>query len=272
MTCTNPVGAHRVKKPNDNGKYPLVFNAGKDAQRDQALYVPCGKCLGCKADASMFWAIRCFHESTLHPVNSFLTLTYENAPDRLVKTDLQKFFKRLRHSFDFRYFACGEYGESTHRPHYHALIFGQNFRSDSFQINDSLYSSPSVSESWGHGLVSLGDVTMSSCCYVAGYVYKKVGDEDTFTLMSRRPGIGHNWLNLYKDDLRRTGSVTVEGREYPIPSRYLKWEDEFFMDVKEDRRLIFESLSHDELYQKQLMLPTREVNNRARLTLRSTKL
>lgn len=92
-----------------------------------ALQVPCGKCIGCKSDKAMMWSIRCYHEASLHERNAFVTLTYEDAPPALVKEDLQKFFKRARHSFDFRYFACGEYGEATHRPHYHALIFGQDF-------------------------------------------------------------------------------------------------------------------------------------------------
>lgn len=76
---------------------------------------------------------------------------------------------------------------------------------------------------------------MASICYVVGYVNKKVADSDTFSLMSRRPGIGHNWLTKYKDDLIRTGFVTIEGRQYQIPKRYLEWEDSDLADVKKDR-------------------------------------
>ena len=61
----------------------------------------------------------------------FLTLTYndDNLPSDvgLHKDDLQRFFKRLRKALDtkkIRYFACGEYGDTTSRPHYHAIVFG----------------------------------------------------------------------------------------------------------------------------------------------------
>lgn len=46
----------------------------------------------------------------------------------LSKEDLQKFFKRLRFSLrkdfdaEIRYFACGEYGPDTFRPHYHIIL------------------------------------------------------------------------------------------------------------------------------------------------------
>jgi hypothetical protein len=39
----------------------------------------------------------------------------------------QKFMKRLRDRIKplkIRFFHCGEYGDKTRRPHYHALIFG----------------------------------------------------------------------------------------------------------------------------------------------------
>lgn len=47
----------------------------------------------------------------------------------LSKEDLQKFIKRLRFQIskvfdeDIRYFACGEYGPKTFRPHYHVLLY-----------------------------------------------------------------------------------------------------------------------------------------------------
>lgn len=48
----------------------------------------------------------------------------------LVKSDLQKFFKRFRKLFHyafptyhFKYLAVGEYGSQTFRPHYHAALF-----------------------------------------------------------------------------------------------------------------------------------------------------
>jgi len=190
----------------------------------------------------MVWAVRCYHEMSLHQQSAFVTLTYDekSVPPALVKADLQKFFKRLRHHYgSFRYFACGEYGERTRRPHYHALIFGHDFLAGAEAIG-AHYINPVVSAIWGMGNTMVDPVNMAACCYVSGYVSKKSHDPDTFNLMSRRPGIGHTWLDRYGDDLRRIGTVAIEGREYAIPKRYLEWADQeapgMFDQVKEDRR------------------------------------
>lgn len=69
-----------------------------------------------------------------------------NAVGVLSKSDVQKFFKRLRRYIEydkerllsdlpseerkFRYYVCGEYGPTTLRPHYHGIIF-----CDSHQFN-----------------------------------------------------------------------------------------------------------------------------------------
>ena len=53
-------------------------------------------------------------------------------------------------------------------------------------------------------------------------------------------GIGHHWLDQFGDDLRRTGTVAIEGREYAIPKRYLDWADVdtpgLFDGVKQERK------------------------------------
>jgi len=85
---------------------------------------------------------------------------------------------------------------------------------------------------------SRSEVNMATVCYVCGYTSKKIGDPDTFNLMSRRPGIGHTWLERFKSDLLVTNTVTIEGREYPVPKRYLEWEPDFLKSVKLERQLI----------------------------------
>ena len=177
------------------------------------------------------------HEAAVNSRNSFLTLTYRDPPpEKIDKAELQNFFKRLRHEYRFKYFACGEYGGQTHRPHYHAVIFGEDFRAGkTISINSELYSNNRLEKIWGEGSVVCASVTMASCCYVAGYVNKKVGDPDTFRLMSR--GIGKEWIKRYYNDVQRTGVVVVEGREYPVPPRYFSWMEEELADVKLDRKL-----------------------------------
>jgi len=86
-----------------------------------------------------------------------------------------------------RYYLVGEYGDETHRPHYHAALFGVS----------TLDTAPG--ECWEYGLHHVGDLTLQSAQYVAGYVTKKLTNHDNplldgrhpeFARMSLRPGIG----------------------------------------------------------------------------------
>lgn len=150
-------------------------------------------------------------EFKCHDDALFVTLTYdddhlvfnENMLGQLCKHDLQLFFKRLRKSIGkFRYYACGEYGERTLRPHYHAILFGV-----------SPLFTEKITEAWDHGFCQFGSVTRESIQYVAGYVTKKFGhDADRnvtpeFSVMSLRPAIGVPALSLIKREFERYGVV-----------------------------------------------------------------
>lgn len=283
MSCTNPVRAWRRPSSLPDGVSPVDFTTGEILEPPRRLHfnpqpgfetlqVGCGSCNGCRADRAREWAIRCYHEASLRPRNSFLTLTYADAPESLVKKDLQDFFKRARHEYKFRYLACGEYGESTRRPHYHALIFGEDFLEGKIDISSELYTNKKLADLWGHGMVSVGELNMATCCYVAGYVFKKIGDEDTFSLCSRRPGIGHGWLNRYGDDITRTGVVVIEGKEYPVPHRYFHWKEADFYDLKKERAARFSSQTFDQARNRELMLPAKAKNQAAKLSLKGKKL
>lgn len=130
----------------------------------------------------------------------------------LDKRDVQLFMKRLRKKFaprTIRYYFAGEYGSSTHRPHYHAILF--NVGLDDFpdrrihsynELKQPLYYSPTLEKIWGNGFITMSDVNWKTCNYVARYVDKKALSEDIpmtngdfdwepeFSLCSRRPGIG----------------------------------------------------------------------------------
>lgn len=272
MTCYSPLSGWLASTPNDSGKRSVVFALNQGIV-DHPIDVPCGKCTGCRADQSLMWSIRAYHESTLHEKNSFLTLTYsdDNLPDdkKINKNDLQLFFKRMRKKYKLRYIACGEYGDQTKRPHYHAIIFGQDFREEKIEISDELYTNEKLVKMWGLGHVTIAGVTMSSICYVCGYVHKKIADADTFNLASRRPGIGHHWLDRYSDDLARTGTVTIEGREYPIPPRYLTWHEEALEHVKDQRRALVKSR---DAFDHRGTLRAREANRRALINQKEEKL
>lgn len=249
MSCFYPRDAWKARRLNENGKRPIVFRRS-EGYEDMALQVSCGKCDGCRADKALTWALRCANEASLYDRNCFLTLTYDDnhlpADGKIHVEHLQAFFKRLRHKADVRYYACGEYGGQTKRPHYHALIFGQDFKGASnIEINDDLYSDPALCDWWGFGSVVAAPFTMATACYVAGYVAKKIGDEDSFQVMSRRPGIGKAWIQKYWKEVAVSGKVVVEGREYPCPPRYLAWMEEELAHVKADRAARFKDMDID---------------------------
>ncbi len=214
--------------------------------------------------------MRCVHEASLFDCNSFLTLTYsdEHLPrgGTLVKKHFQDFMKRLRRKFPdspIRYFHCGEYGDVSRRPHYHACVFNFVFLDSVLYktVNgNKLSTSPTLDKLWGMGFCTIGDVTFDSAAYVARYIMKKVTgdlavehyrsfDPDTgecidllpeYTTMSRRPGIGRDWYDLYNDEVRSSDSVVMRGREMKPPRYYdsiyeISDPDEFER-LKEERR------------------------------------
>lgn len=266
LPCYHPISAYRSKKGRDpsTGKWPIAFNS-KEGFPDLPINLPCGQCVGCRLERSKVWATRCMHEAQLHEHNQYLTFTYdeEHLPkyNDLDKTHLQKFWKRLRkHRHKFRYYACGEYGDSTGRPHYHAICFGLRLDDLTYYRTNNgnkLYNSPELDKIWGKGNVIIGQVTFESCAYVARYIMKKtlgknssfayeIIDHSTgeiihdltpeFTTMSRRPGIGKDFYTKYKSDMYQTGTngqvIIRGGIKTSVPKYY-----ESFFEEENPKRL-----------------------------------
>lgn len=273
MPCFYPVPGWRAKKPTANGKYPVVFSA-READLDARLDVPCGKCEGCRADRAQQWSVRLRDESLMHPQNSFVTLTYADSNQTtLDKSHLQKFIKNARSDgYKFRYFAVGEYGEQTRRPHYHAIIFGEDFRFGAIPISETAYTNRRLEKIWNRGIIYIDDVTPASCAYVAGYVHKKLGDTETFSLMSTKPGIGHAYLDKFHDDLRRVGASVVSGKERPVPKRYLKWKQEELQNLIEQRAELFRCESIQEKMIRMGYLKNKEINKKSARFLKEKQL
>lgn len=208
--------------------------------RYERLLVPCGQCWGCRLQQSREWAVRCVHEASFHKQNCFLTLTYDNAylPENgsLVKKHLQDFWKRLRKYVGerrIRYYACGEYGSQLLRPHYHAIVF--NWWPDdallfSFRGRTRFFVSSVLCRLWPYGFHTVSDVTYNSAAYVARYVLKKItGDAASehygdripeFTVMSRKPGIGFDWILTYPGDVYPADFVVINNKMKLKPPRY----------------------------------------------------
>lgn len=189
------------------------------------------------------------HEAQLHSDNCFLTLTYadEFLPDggTLVKKDFQNFMKRLRKRNPGKrisYYHCGEYGETTRRPHYHACLFNHDF-GDKLLFKRkggiSVYTSATLSELWPFGFSTVGALTFESAAYTARYVMKKITGEmaerhyqvvdadgvihqlqPEYVTMSLRPAIGKGWYDEFHEDVYPDDFVVMRGREMKPPKYY----------------------------------------------------
>lgn len=157
--------------------------------------VSCGHCVGCRQRLIRDWQLRMVHEISEYDYKAlFVTLTYRNEEvpcgptservrGSLSRRDLQLFFKRLRKRLSsrkecakyqipygkrFKYFACGEYGGQTFRPHYHLVLLGLDSRFRKV-----------IFDSWGKCDYPYYDCQVinsnKALAYVAGYSSKKLG-------------------------------------------------------------------------------------------------
>lgn len=172
------------------------------------LECPCGGCLPCRINRRRVWALRICLESFKHRDSCFVTLTYDDGhvPSELVKSHYQGFLKRLRKAVaprKIRFFLAGEYGELSGRPHFHLAIFGL----DRYTAGGHDGRGGVVQDCWyvgrlpdgtvdktSLGFTFVGSLTWESASYVAGYLTKKVVNNEKaireFSRMSLRPGIG----------------------------------------------------------------------------------
>lgn len=229
-------------------------------------------------------------------------LPYNNS---LVPRHLTLFFKRLRKKQNVRYYSCGEYGDKLGRPHYHAIIF--NLRLDdllpySYNDGNRLYTSNLLSKLWYHeetreilGNVYIGHVTFESSAYVSRYILKKqlgqnslklyyeestdtyydketgqdyVGEIPEFVRMSRRPGIGAKYFDIYKEQMYRKGNNGIVSIRSGVTSNTPRYYDNMYEkldqthidNIKKQRRLKAEDSKK---------LP---INRRATIRMRTTRI
>lgn len=263
------VSPRLVFSPNEAMSYYTGIGCLSLMQRNE-VSVPCGKCWHCAMRKRKDMSVRLTHEASCHSDSCFITLTYdddhvpttcwrkfkdsEKMFDRGVGTlpeltlmprDVQGFVKRLRAHLKYhygidglRYFAVGEYGGRTHRPHYHIMIFGwkpTDLKLFKMHNNNPVYLSSLIAKKWKYGFVSVSDVNAAVAKYAARYVTKKfargIKDEDylvpEFTLQSvRNGGIGSTWFDRYGADACRRGFCTLRCSnslitKHSIPKYYM---------------------------------------------------
>jgi len=206
--------------------------------------VPCGKCPVCLRRRVNDWVFRLTQEEKEHQTAFFITLTYDNwhIPISknnfmtLKKADLQKFWKRLRkrNINKIKYYACGEYGGKTKRPHYHAIAFGI----DSIDF---------IFDSWTLGRVHVGNVTNKSIAYCCKYIDKgktvpmHARDDRIKEFSVQSQNLGINYLtksikNYYGKDYKRY-HVIRDGYKHPLPRYYRKQLTKLGIYSEEIKRL-----------------------------------
>lgn len=237
------------------------------------------------------WTIRIIHEaqmSELHHGNCFVTLTYRD-PDActkqqyaegyyipanysLNKKHFRDFIKRLRrkHKQKIRFYHCGEYGEETQRPHYHACLFNISFDDQKIYSDDEgikTYTSESLQSLWPYGFTTVGELNYDTAAYTARYCLKKVTgkaapdhylrcDEygeaywlqpeyNTMSTGHTAPGgLGASWYEKYKKDVFPCDNVPVPGKGViqKVPRYYqaiLESQDPGTLEMVKKLRKIF---------------------------------
>lgn len=208
---------------------PFIVNKKVPVGQEQVTQpVRCGRCPACYAYRVSQWSFRLMQQEKVSSSAYFITLTYDTkyVPITLSgfmsisKRDVQLFFKSLRKLNDttLKYFAVGEYGGKTYRPHYHIILF--NAKLNTIQL------------AWTNGSVHYGDVSGASIGYTLKYMSKQskipVDKNDDrvkeFGLMSK--GLGANYLTdamrawHHADKNNRMYCNLTDGKKISMPRYY----------------------------------------------------
>ncbi len=277
------------------------------------LPVDCGKCKACLLRKRSEMSTRLQHERSCHEECCFITLTYNDSSlpktdmrswkdgvmlergdfwgkSTLLPSDVQKFIKRLRRHLEYkptrivdnrdhvtkpiRYFAVGEYGTKSRRPHYHIIIFGwrpSDMKVHELRGNYAVCRSAQVEKLWKYGFSTVCDVTGGVVKYCARYVTKKFTSMHSdnvecsavcpeFVLQSvRNGGIGAPWFDKWFSNLS-LGYVTVRADDNTfvkcsIPRYYWtrcrKVKREFWLKLRDERLAFVErNKNHPASYEK----------------------
>lgn len=215
----------------------------------QGFYADCGHCPACRLKRRGEWAIRMEHEASSRSNHClFVTLTYnqEHLPAyaSLDPDGFTRFIKRLRIKLQrttgerFRYFACGEYGGKTHRPHYHIIFMGLTMRSANL-----------IYTTWGQcdsvGFKCFQTTDRKAFAYVSGYTAKKIGTNYKSRFCEQYPdkkpefqhvsnGIGKDYFLSLPESGKKNGMIRYNKR-WIVPPRYYRklagWTAELYTEL-----------------------------------------
>lgn len=286
MDCTHA----RVQKVVD--KVPVKITDGNTIYRSitKFIQVPCGMCINCRVAKTREWGVRLQMEASQWKKSCFVTLTYDD--DHIHRTpcghltlyppDFVKFKDSLR-SYLYRqnpdqsppllrYFMCGEMGDHTKRPHYHAILFGLGVEDTDL-----------IQQYWPHGFVSVKAFTVQAAEYVAGYIDKKIYRDPrhywdeygccVWPYKNQSNGLASGYLEKNSDKLQLR-PPRVGGVQYSYPRYFLKKDPlvkaraDSIGEEKRKEQLLMEQESIEKGYDLYDSMQQREANLRARINLR----
>lgn len=220
--------------------YPItVVKAGEKTKKGKVFKEPvrvgCGHCYNCRINKMRGWIFRLQQEYEVCNSAHFVTLTYEdqhlpiseNGKASLLKSDVQDFFKKLRHTQKMKitYYLVGEYGTRFKRPHYHIILF-------------NVLDQENIFKKWNKGTVHVGTVTKQSISYTLEYMskrsdVKKVLRNDTWVMEDTRlkefslysKGIGSTYVTeetiaYHKRNLKNMYINTYDNSKVSMPRFY----------------------------------------------------
>lgn len=202
--------------------------------------IPCGKCLSCRVDKRILWSNRINLECLKYHGFAFCTFTYDelylpyqsnSLYPTLCKKHFSMYIDKIRHwtkkransaHSDFqnwKYFACGEYGDKFNRPHYHCIFLGL----------DHIECRKIFERSWKFGMVKVLPMRSGSVNYILKYLFKNDsadsrgqfvdnGLEPPF--LSFSPSLGSDLFYSQKDNINKYGVMKFGTRSIPVPSYY----------------------------------------------------
>jgi hypothetical protein len=234
----------------------------KNKKTKQDMLVPCGKCYACLQKRRSHWTFRLMQEAKSSSSAKFITLTFNDdmlhhsvTPDgelTIKKEHIQNFMKRYRKRHEnerniydkpLKYFATGEYGSRTDRPHYHLILFNlviDENTSDRIQKAWSYYDNKTHTFI-PYGNIHVGKVNNASIHYITKYLIDYQNEDKTnytrqkpFNLMSKKPPIGSSYFkNADVHRLNNDFCGVLNGSKIDLPRIY---KDKFFSEFqKKDR-------------------------------------
>ncbi|QCS36886.1 replication initiation protein [Tortoise microvirus 20] len=211
-----------------NSKHPTF-------KEQKLIPIQCGKCDFCVNKKQKEWTTRLLAEKIKqNGVAMFLSMTYakEPATQGENKRNIQLFLKKLRQHIKkksdvkIKYLSAGEFGGLKGRRHAHLIITGWRPKDEKFAgmspKGHKMFKSKTLTKIWGHGILTIQDVTAESIQYCITYAHK---EEETHATYKSKAD------QLLKDpEFKKLNDTLTSYRQWERrqatpkpPSRRIKW-------------------------------------------------